>query len=213
MAPTAAIERRILFINHTPQGHPASPDRTIGRIRCCNFAVGRCFDATDSAKGGGMMRSIGLLAALLPLAACAPEKAAETSTNETAASPATPPSPAAAPAGPSAATTPPPRPAMEDAIPAAFHGRYDASREACGRPSDGRLTVSAGELRFHESIGSVRKVASGPAGAIRVEAVYQGEGESWRSTRLLSLSEDGDSLTVTGDGTSMVRVRCLRGEL
>ena len=96
-------------------------------------------------------------------------------------------------------------------IPAAYHGVYDGSLEACGRPSDQRLTVSARELRFHESVGTVRSVAWGGTGAIAVEADYEGEGERWRNLRILSLAENGAKLSVKGEGDSLVRVRCPAG--
>ncbi len=148
-------------------------------------------------------RLLGL--AVLLLAACAPgEKAADNGASEVTAEPAAPAAPAQSPAPAAPAL----EPATEDSIPAAFHGVYDSSIEACGRRGDGRLTVSADELRFHESVGSVRSVAPTPSGAIRVEADYQGEGQSWRSSRDLLLSEDGSKLTISGDGTSMVRTRC-----
>jgi hypothetical protein len=66
--------------------------------------------------------------------------------------------------------------------------------------------VSAGELRFHESIGTVRGVAVEGPDRISVDADYQGEGESWRATQ--RLVRDGDRLTISGDGTSLERVRC-----
>ena len=156
------------------------------------------------------MRGIGLLtAAAVILGGCSSR---QVTANEAAGNVAAP--PLSNPAEPTAAEPSSPQTgAIRDAIPAAFHGVYDGSLEACARPSDQRLTVSAGELRFHESIGSVRKVAPGPSGAIRVEADYQGEGESWRSSRDLLLSEDGSKLTIGGDGTSLVRVRCAQGAL
>jgi len=144
------------------------------------------------------MRGLGLNAAIaVILFGCAPEERAQDARRTEAAA---------------ASTAPAPGP-KDVSIPAAFHGRYDSSREACGRPGDGRLQVSAGELRFHESIGTVRKVARQQSGAIRVEADYQGEGESWRSVRELGLSADGAALTVSGDGSNMVRVRCPEDEL
>lgn len=143
-----------------------------------------------------------LAAAALLLAGCgADETVAGNGANAVAALPASIPPPRAVP-------VPAPKPVKGDKIPAAFHGVYDSSDEACGRPSDGRLTVSAGELRFHESVGSVLGVIADPSGAIRVEADYQGEGERWRSSRELLLWADGTRLTITGDGTRMVRVRC-----
>lgn len=99
-----------------------------------------------------------------------------------------------------------------DSIPAAYRGVYDASLEACARPSDQRLTVSARELRFHESVGTVRSVSYGGGfGAIAVEADYEGEGERWRNLRILTLTENGARLTVKGEGTSLTRVRCPKG--
>jgi hypothetical protein len=149
-------------------------------------------------------------AAVLFLAACTPEeKAAEKGPDEVASTPSTPAPAPAATAPPRAA--PAPKTVEGDSIPAAFHGVYDVSREACGRPGDGRLAVSARELRFHESVGTVRSVSPTQSGAMRVAADYQGEGQSWRSSRDLSLSGDGSKLTVSGEGTSMVRTRCPDG--
>jgi hypothetical protein len=152
------------------------------------------------------MRANGLsAAAALLVAGCSPgEKAARIGVNEASTAP-TGPSSAAAPAPPE-----PKRP-VEAAIPAAFHGIYDSSVEACGRPSDGRLTVTALELRFHESIGSVRAVTPESSGPVRVEADYQGEGEKWRNSHELRLSGDGSKLTISGDGASFERVRCAQG--
>lgn len=121
--------------------------------------------------------------------------------------------PAAAPAE-AAPEAPPPKPAPTDAVaatdvlPSRFHGTYDESEQACGGPSEYRLTVSARELRFHESVGTVREVARDGPDAVGVTADYQGEGESWRSVRRLRLGDGGSRLTVSGDGTSMTRVRC-----
>lgn len=154
------------------------------------------------------MRAIPVLAALaaaLSIAGCDRPDAGP-GANQAAA----PPAVAEAPANAGEAAPPPP-PAIGKAIPAAFLGVYDASLEACGKPSDRRLAVSATALRFHESIGTVREVTDAGAGAIRVEADYEGEGESWRSLRELRLDDGGAKLTVSGDGTSLVRVRCPAG--
>ena len=93
-------------------------------------------------------------------------------------------------------------------LPARFHGVYDRDTAACAAAGDTRLTVSAGTLRFHESIGAVREVAPVGPDAVRVTADFEGEGEKWRSVRLLRLSDEGGVLTVSGDGTSLTRVRC-----
>lgn len=109
------------------------------------------------------------------------------------------------------APTPPSPPATGKTIPATLLGVYDASIESCAGRSDGRLTVAPTELRFHESVGTVRQVTSTGAGTVTVEADYRGEGESWRNLRELKLGEGGATLTVSGDGTSFVRVRCPEG--
>jgi hypothetical protein len=116
-----------------------------------------------------------------------------------------PPSDGAPPAAASAEGPAAPA-AKATAIPAAFLGVYDQSAETCARPSEYRLTVSAGELKFHESIGTVRSVAVEGPNIVSIEADYQGEGESWRTRQ--RLARDGDRLTISGDGNSTVRVRC-----
>jgi hypothetical protein len=151
------------------------------------------------------MRAIRLLTVAAGLlAGCGSgEKAAGAGANQAAAPPGR--ASAAAPAAPE------PQPAGEGGIPTAFHGLYDSSQQACGRPGDGRLAITARELRFHESVGSVREVASESADLIRVDADYQGEGQTWRNSHELRLSMGGARLTISGEGTSFVRVRCSEG--
>jgi hypothetical protein len=93
-------------------------------------------------------------------------------------------------------------------IPARFQGVFDQSREACGRASEYRLTVTGRELRFHESVGTVREVRSEGPDAIRIAADYQGEGESWQAMQELRLAEGGATLTIAGEGVNLTRVRC-----
>ena len=161
------------------------------------------------------MRSIGLLtaAALLAGGCGSGDIPADNSTGPVEGPPVVAPAGSPAKRSEPAAKPSPPSPAEESgSIPAAFHGVYDVSKEACARPSDMKLRVSATELRFHESLGEVRKVEPGPPGSVRVEADYEGEGESWRSTRELLLSDGGATLTISGDGTRTVRVRCPQGQ-
>lgn len=112
---------------------------------------------------------------------------------------------AAAPAN-APAESPAPAPVVAEGIPEAFRGIYDENEESCRRPSEYRLTVGAGELRFHESIGTVRRVKVESPTRIEVLADYQGEGESWQNLRTLEL--DGKRLTISGEGTEIVRLRC-----
>lgn len=94
------------------------------------------------------------------------------------------------------------------AIPARFHGEWNSDISACGKPSLTRLIVSADRLAFYESSGSVRAVDREGERVISVASTYQGEGETWQATRRLSLSPDGDSLTVSGSGATLTRQRC-----
>jgi len=108
---------------------------------------------------------------------------------------------------------PPPAPAAEapatqEALPAEFHGRYDESRVACRGSSEYRLVITASELRYHESVGRVRKVVVEEPLVASVTADYQGEGETWSNVRELRLSKDGSSIMITGDGTGLTRIRC-----
>lgn len=100
---------------------------------------------------------------------------------------------------------------ISETVPTAYQGVFEGSLEACGRPSDRRLTVSERQLRFHDRTGSVRNVAYGGTGAIAVEADYEGEGERGRSLRILRLFDNGAKLNVKGEGGSLDRVRCPAG--
>lgn len=94
-------------------------------------------------------------------------------------------------------------------IPARFHGQWNGDRTACGTgASETRLRVDGDSLRFYESVGNVRRVEVEGERVIIVTAEYRGEGQTWQNERRLSLSADGNSLTVTGDGSRLVRYRC-----
>ena len=154
-----------------------------------------------------------LLAAVAAVAACAsPESTPQDQPASPAAAPAT-----AEPQATGQPTSPSPGSASAaganasqaaTVIPPIFHGTYDASRDACDGPSEYRLEVSPAALRFHESIGTVRSIAVEGERRILVVGDYQGEGESWSNSRRLELSGDGATLSISGEGTSLVRVRC-----
>ncbi|OHE83744.1 MAG: hypothetical protein A2579_07345 [Lysobacterales bacterium RIFOXYD1_FULL_69_11] len=96
-------------------------------------------------------------------------------------------------------------------IPARWHGDWAADDAGCREPDAHieRLTISADELRFHESIAVPRSVETLDADSIRVESDYAGEGQQWTATQVLRLSNGDASLQVDGpDGASMTRVRC-----
>ncbi len=156
-----------------------------------------------------MMRMLMLAAATAMIAACGTGDGGDVgNAGEPRSNAAAPPPAADQAAAPEAANPPPPAPSQAQAIPPAFQGVFDAPRDACAGPSEYRLTVAPGELRFHESIGIVRSVTEDGPDAIRVAADYQGEGESWNNVRTLRLSDGGMTLTITGEGTSLTRYRC-----
>jgi hypothetical protein len=103
---------------------------------------------------------------------------------------------------------PEPKQASAAAVPDAYHGTWEETPADCDAPSELRLRISAGELRFYESIGTVTAVAPVESNVISVTADFQGEGESWSAVRELRLFDAGASLTVTGDGEMQTRVRC-----
>lgn len=123
------------------------------------------------------------------------------------ATPATPAQPAvpAEPAAPAAPAEP-----AEAALPASFQGRWAADAAACAAEGhESRLVIDAKALRFHESVGEIRNIVlDGPSDAT-ITADYQGEGESWSRTQRLTLSADGQTLTLNDpDGGAFARVRC-----
>jgi len=93
-------------------------------------------------------------------------------------------------------------------IPRRFHGTYDRTLAECSGPSVHRLVVDVDSLRFHESLAQVRDIEIEGPNAIAIFSDYQGEGESWSARQRLELSESGEKLTLIGDGTETVRVRC-----
>lgn len=93
-------------------------------------------------------------------------------------------------------------------IPARFHGEWNADLDACGTgASETRLRISADRVRFYESAGAVRRVEIVNSRVIDVTAEYQGEGDTWEGERRFTLSDDGNSLTVSNGG-DLVRYRC-----
>jgi hypothetical protein len=98
-------------------------------------------------------------------------------------------------------------------IPSPFLGVYDRTIVQCGGQSQERATITATELRFHETIGKVQSTLLRKENELEVDAKYEGEGEFWRSNRLLTLTQGGSRLIIDGDGASrpMALVRCPPG--
>lgn len=96
-----------------------------------------------------------------------------------------------------------------NAIPIGLQGRWAGLQERCGDKAAAlELRVTAASLVFHESVGTVQRVAHRPDGQLSVDATFTGEGDSWTRTLTLRPSADGQQLTVVNDGTAVVRKRC-----
>lgn len=139
-----------------------------------------------------------VLGACAVLAACSPPKASEDAPADKAS--------AAAPASSAAASSVSEVAAAE--LPAAFLGVWDVNPK-CPSTSDTKLTVSATELTFFESGGTIRKVTVKSADEAIVEADFSGEGDTWSRAMPLKLGEGGKTLT-TDEGTdkAVTRSRC-----
>lgn len=93
----------------------------------------------------------------------------------------------------------------EGAIPRPFRGNWSSSASKCGTPGDDmRLNVGPDSLTFYESVGKVTAARPLSPNRLNVTASYSGEGETWTDTAALTLSADGNTLTIG----SVKRVRC-----
>jgi len=115
------------------------------------------------------------------------------------------------------ASMPPPQPPGETAagsapttIPARFLGHWEADASACeGEGGELGLRITPTRLRFYESEATPRTVDVLDDDAIRIDAMFEGEGDTWQDTRMLRL-QGGNKLVVEDEaGTHVVRrVRC-----
>lgn len=97
-------------------------------------------------------------------------------------------------------------------IPARLHGEWTGLKSACNDPGDPlRLSISGQALRYYESVGEATSVAPAEKDAVIVTARFSGEGDSWTRAQILSVSPDGQRLTITTNGEPVIRKRCAAG--
>ncbi|MDF0541805.1 hypothetical protein PX699_05605 [Sphingobium sp. H39-3-25] len=97
-------------------------------------------------------------------------------------------------------------------IPARLHGTWAGLRADCNDAGDPlRLTVSDRALRYYESVGEATSIAPGDKGAVIVTARFSGEGDNWTRAQIMSVSPDGQRLTITTNGEPVTRKRCAAG--
>lgn len=123
----------------------------------------------------------------LPLLALAALAACERQADE----PAAPATEAAAPAPEPAAAT------LPTEIPSALHGRWGLVAADCepGRPdAKGLLTITAEQLEFYESVGTLDDVREVADDRIHASFDFTGEGMEWEREMALELQETGAAL-------------------
>ncbi|MEL7198394.1 MAG: hypothetical protein AAGL10_08775 [Pseudomonadota bacterium] len=97
---------------------------------------------------------------------------------------------------------------QDAAIPDRFHGTWDALESDCSGFSDARLTITAAEMVFYESVGKVTDVREDNEGAL-ISVLASGEGETFETTYRLLLRGDNLLMEVAGTNYGMFeRKRC-----
>jgi uncharacterized membrane protein len=97
-------------------------------------------------------------------------------------------------------------------IPGAFVGLWAADAAGCRLPPESIewVRIDPQSMRFHESL-AVPQAVRARGRTVQVELAFEGEGQRWRATKTLSLSDDGDMLEITDPGLPTVRrMRCSR---
>lgn len=102
--------------------------------------------------------------------------------------------------------------ALSLAAPAALAQTHDgdyALDGACGAMSDGRLTVSDGEIVFWESACALQPLSPIPelGNAVIYDITCTGEGESW-TDRIVLMNESGGGLIMLRPGFVAEYARC-----
>lgn len=146
-----------------------------------------------------MNRTLPLIATCtaLALAACSREPSAESSASPTAA----PAAPVSEPSGPGPLPSPSdagvPVEGASAAIPPALRGRWGLVPADCTSTrgdAKGLLEVSAGQLKFYESVAKLGAVKEAGDTRLRATFHYTGEGQSWTQDVALDAQGGGKVL-------------------
>jgi hypothetical protein len=92
--------------------------------------------------------------------------------------------------------------AQDPTIPTAFQGDWSTSLKGCNDPYEDTngLTVTASSLSLYDGVGIVEAVEEASASKIKVAAFWNAEGDTYRDTHELNLSDNGNKLSMTGLG-------------
>ena len=87
-------------------------------------------------------------------------------------------------------------PALALSLPDTFTGGWGLTPAACaaGPGAEGYLEVTATELRFYESTGTLVAYETVDAPGLMVDLSFSGEGETWTETVYLETRDDGATL-------------------
>ena len=96
-------------------------------------------------------------------------------------------------------------------MPPQFIGHWAGSPQACRALADDQiLRIEASQISWWESTGQLRAVVANGDSEVALIAEMSGEGDTWLSTALLRLEEDGRLLIdeTAGPDRALVRHRC-----
>lgn len=146
-----------------------------------------------------MNRTLPLIAtcAALALTACSREPDAENSDAPTAAAGTGSTTPISEPQGPAPLPTPWEAEGTGAAIPTALRGRWGLVPADCTSTrgdAKGLLEVSAGQLKFYESVAKLGAVKEAGETRLRATFDFSGEGQSWAQDVVLDAQDGGQVL-------------------
>lgn len=87
--------------------------------------------------------------------------------------------------------------AVVAAIPAAMQGRWGMVPADCTSTrgdAKGLITVSAKDIRFYESVGTLGTISQGDANHIRANFAFTGEGMEWTREMDMAIEDGGEVL-------------------
>lgn len=143
-----------------------------------------------------MIRLIFLVGALVGLAGCSEQPAADSAPLENVTAP-------SAVAAPSPAITP------ATTLPAPLIGTWTADpAKRCTPGTELRIEVRADEIRFHESVARVTGVTQVDPHSWGIDATVTGEGETRERSFDLNLNEDGTLTRVEAPIPDITYTRC-----
>ncbi len=143
------------------------------------------------------VRTILIICATMTMAACGSSSEDGTAQDDPAAPVATDSIPAATEPADTSPLPASPDTAVLTAIPQAMQGRWGMVPADCTSTkgdAKGLITVSARDIRFYESVGTIGTISQGDANHIRANFAFTGEGMEWTREMGMTLEDGGNAL-------------------